>query len=274
MNFSEKLENAIRKKNSCIILGIDPSVEKMPNHIPKTPEGIFIFCKQIIDACEEKICGVILQMAYFEIFGAKGILIAEQLITYAKEKKLITIADGKRNDIGPIAEAYAKAYLTEGPLSVDALTVNAYSGDDGILPFVKLCEENDRGLFILVHTSNPSAKEIQDKTEVSITIAEKIEEWNISTQSPKNLLSSVGAIVEATNSDALKFFREEMPHSWILTPGVGEQDAKIEEALKIRKNGLGILIPITKPILYESEGKDFAEKAKEEIQKLWEAQKL
>ncbi len=274
MNFSEKLETGIRKKNSCLILGLDPNPEKIPKHIPKTPEGIFIFCKQIIDACEDKICGIKPQMAYFEVFGAKGILILEQLLSYSRVKELITIIDGKRNDIGSTAEAYAKAYLGDGPLSADALTVNAYLGDDGILPFVKLCEENGRGIFVLVHTSNPSAPEIQDNTEVSIRIAEKVEEWNITNQSPKNFFSSVGAVVGATYPDALKFFREEMPHAWILAPGVGAQGGNIEDVLAIRKDGLGVLIPVTRSVLYASDGKDFAERAKEEMGKLWEIQKI
>lgn len=273
MNFSEKLEAVVRKKDSCLLLGIDPNFDLMPEHIPQTPEGLFLFCKNIIDACESKVCGIKIQIAYFEILGAKGILIAEQLLLYAREKGLISIVDGKRNDIGTTAEAYAKAYLEEGPLATDALTVNAYLGDDGILPFVKRCEDNGRGIFILVRTSNPSAAEIQDQKEVSIIIAEKVEEWNISTQSEKNQLSAVGAVVGATNPDALKFFREEMPHAWILAPGVGAQGGEMKDVLAIRKDGLGLLIPVSRAVLYASNGKDYAEKAREAIEALWEEQR-
>ena len=274
MNFSEKLEAIVRKKDSCLVLGLDPNFDLMPAHIPKSPEGIFLFCKEIIDACEDKVCGVKIQMAYFEVLGAKGILIVEQLLEYARNKGLITIVDGKRNDIGSTADAYAKAYLEEGPLAADALTVNAYLGDDGILPFVKRCEDNGRGIFVLVRTSNPSAAEIQDQKEVSIIIAEKVEEWNISTQSEKNNFSAVGAVVGATNPDALKFFREEMPHAWILAPGVGAQGGAMEDVLVVRKDGLGVLVPVSRAVLYASDGKDYAEKAREEIESLWEQQKI
>ena len=232
------------------------------------------FCKEIIDACEDKVCGVKIQIAYFEILGAKGILIVEQLLSYVRDKGLISIIDGKRNDIGSTAEAYAKAYLEEGPLATDALTVNAYLGDDGILPFVKRCEDNGRGIFVLVRTSNPSAAEIQDQKEVSIVIAEKVEEWNMSTQSEKNNLSAVGAVVGATNPDALKFFRDEMPHAWILAPGVGAQGGDMEDVLKVRKDGLGVLIPVSRAILYAGDGKDYATKSREVVERLWEEQKI
>ena len=109
--------------------------------------------------------------------------------------------------------------------------------------------------------------------EVSIIIAEKVEEWNISTQSEKNQLSAVGAVVGATNPDALKFFREEMPHAWILAPGVGAQGGEMKDVLAIRKDGLGLLIPVSRAVLYASNGKDYAEKAREAIEALWEEQR-
>ncbi len=273
-NFSERLEDAVKAKNSCLVLGLDPNPDKMPDHISKDPEGIYVFCKSVMEACADKICGIKIQMAYFEIFGAKGILIVEQLLKDAKKLGLITIVDGKRNDIGSTSEAYAKAYLADGPLGADALTVNAYLGSDGIMPFVKLCEENGRGIFVLVHTSNPSAAEIQDETEACVVIAEKVEEWNMTTQSEVNQFSSVGAVVGATSTDkALQFFREEMPHAWILAPGVGAQGGDMEEVLKIRRNGIGVLIPVSRSVLYVGDGKDFAQKSREEIDTLWEEQK-
>ncbi len=273
MNFSEKLESVVKDKKSCLLLGLDPNLEKLPAGLPKTPEGVFVFCKSMIDSCEKFICGIKPQMAYFEVLGAKGILVLEQLLAYAKEKELLTIIDGKRNDIGSTAEAYASAYLGDGPLGGDALTVNAYLGDDGILPFVQKCEENGRGIFVLVRTSNPSAAEIQDKTEVSVAIAEKVEEWNVSTQSPKNMFASVGAVIGATQPEALKFFREEMPHAWFLCPGVGVQGGNMEDVLAVRKKGIGVLVPISRAVLYASEEKDFAEKGAEVMQEFWETQK-
>lgn len=272
-NFSERLQKAIEEKNSCLMLGLDPNTKKMPEKFSKDATGCYEFCKDILTSVADRICGVKIQMAYFEVFGSTGIKAVEQLIQDAKSLGLIVLIDGKRNDIGSTCEAYAEAYLGDGPLGADALTVNAYLGSDGILPFVKKCEKNGRGIFILARTSNPSAKEFQNSEDFSVRIAEKIEEWNISTQSEKNLFSSVGAVVGATEPGALKFFREEMPHTWILAPGVGAQGGDPAEALKIRRGKNGLLIPVSRSVLYASTGDDYKEAAKKEMQKLFDLQK-
>ncbi len=273
MNFSEKLEAAVRTKNSCLMLGLDPNPEKMPDHFEKTAAGCREFCEQMMSVCEDLICGVKIQMAYFEVFGSEGIKAVEDLLKMAKEKNLITLIDGKRNDIGSTAEAYAKAYLGDGPLGADSLTVNPLLGTDGMKPFVEACEKNDRGIFVLVRTSNPSSEEFQGgKKELCVDIAEKVEEWNITTQSPKNQLSSVGAVVGATNGPMLSFFREEMPHAWILAPGIGVQGGSMEDALAVQRDGLGLLIPVSRSILYAGKDKDFLEKARMALVELYEAQ--
>ena len=120
MNFSERLEKAVRDKNSCLMLGLDPNPDKFPKGIAKTAEGAFQFCLEILKATHDLVCGIKIQMAYFEVFGAEGIRGVEMLLKLAKELGLITLVDGKRNDIGSTAEAYAKAYLADGPLSCDA----------------------------------------------------------------------------------------------------------------------------------------------------------
>ncbi len=272
-NFSDRLETAVRTKSSCLLLGLDPNIKKMPEKFSHDSEGCFQFCKEIIQATEKYICGVKIQMAYFEVFGSKGIEAVEKLIAFSRTKNLITIVDGKRNDIGSTAEAYAEAYLSNGPLACDALTVNAYLGSDGILPFVKKCEENGRGIFILARTSNPSASEFQDSEDFCVRVSEKIEEWNRSTQSEKNNFSSVGAVVGATNGKILKFFREELPHAWILAPGVGAQGGSVQDVLAIRRNGIGVLIPVSRSVLYASSGEDYLAAASAEMIRLWEEQK-
>jgi len=128
MNFSDRLESAIKEKNSCLMLGIDPNVSKMPSAFTRDAKGCEEFSKAMIDMAEDLICGIKIQMAYFEVFGAAGIQAVENILKHAKEKKLITLVDGKRNDIGSTAEAYAEAYLHDGPLSADALTVNPLLG--------------------------------------------------------------------------------------------------------------------------------------------------
>lgn len=250
------------------MLGLDPNPQKMPAFFPKTAQGAQDFCEKILEAAQDFICGIKIQMAYFEVFGSEGIKAVENLIKIAEQKDLVVLIDGKRNDIGSTCEAYAQAYLGDSPLSADALTVSPFLGSDGILPFVKKCEQNDRGIFILVKTSNPSAQEFQ--TDISDSIARKIEDWGKSTRS-SNGFSSVGAVVGATNGSELKKFRDLMPHTWILAPGIGAQGGKIDDVLRAQKNGLGILIPVSRGILYAGNGEDFAEKARESAENLWNA---
>ncbi len=273
--FSDRCEKIVKAKNSCLILGIDPNLEKMPKHLPKTPEGIFMFCSEIINATEKMIVGIKIQMAYFEVFGSEGIRIVEKLLELCRGKGLLTMIDGKRNDIGSTAEAYAEAYLDDGKLGADALTVNPMLGSDGIWPFVKKCEKNGRGIFVLVRTSNPSAAEFQaDEGELSLKIAEKIGEWDTTTQSEKNFFSSVGAVIGATiDPKLIKFFREEMPHAWFLCPGVGTQGGDLKSVLAVRKNGIGVLIPMSRSILYAGDGKDFAQRSAEAMMEIYEQQK-
>jgi len=275
-NFSDRCEEIVNAKKSCLLLGLDPNVAKMPSHLPKNPEGILTFCLEIINATEKMIAGVKIQMAYFEIFGAKGIEVVEKILEVCRKKGLLTIIDGKRNDIGSTAEAYAEAYLGDGKLGADALTVNPFLGSDGILPFVKKCEENGRGIFVLVRTSNPSAVEFQagDK-EISLRVAEKIGEWDVTTQSEKNFFSSVGAVIGATlDPELIKFFRDELPLAWFLCPGVGAQGGDLASVLAVRKNGIGVLIPMSRSILYAGNGKDYAQKSAEVMMEMYEAQKV
>ena len=275
-NFSDRLTAAVQAKNSCMMLGLDPNPDKMPEFFTKDAAGAFQFCSKMMAATHDLICGVKIQMAYFEQFGAEGIKAVEELLKLAKGMELITMVDGKRNDIGSTADAYAKAYLEDGPLSADCMTVNPLLGTDGIKPFVERCEKNGRGIFVLVRTSNPSAQEFQGgEYEMSRKIAEKVEEWNITTQSEENMLSSVGAVIGATiEPEFLKFFREEMPHAWFLCPGVGAQGGSIDAVKAVQVDGLGVLIPVSRAVLYASSGEDFAQAGRavlEEQLKAWDA---
>lgn len=253
------------------MLGLDPNPAKFPAGISKDAKGALEFCIEIMKANHDLVCGVKIQMAYFERFGSEGIKAVEILLKLAKELKLITMIDGKRGDIGSTAEAYAEAYLADGPLGADCLTVNPLLGTDSIMPFVKKCEENGRGIFVLVRTSNPSAMEFQGgDAEISRKIAEKTEEWNITTQSEHNQLSSIGAVIGATiEPDFLKFFREEMPHAWFLCPGVGAQGGSIEAIKSVQtEGGLGVVIPVSRSVLYASDGADYAAKSREKMEDL------
>jgi orotidine-5'-phosphate decarboxylase len=277
MLFSDRLAHSIHIKNSCLMLGLDPNPEKFPTGITKDAKGALEFCTMILEKTHDIICGIKIQMAYWEAFGSEGIRAVEILLAAAKSLELITMVDGKRNDIGSTAEAYGRAYLDNGPLGADCLTVNPLLGSDGITPFIKKCEDNDRGIFVLLRTSNPSAEEFQGgKAEISLRIAEKIDEWNVTTQSPNNFYSAVGAVIGATvDPKLLQFFRDELPNTWFLCPGVGAQGASLEEVLAVRdERGLGLVIPVSRSVLYAGNGEDYALKAREVMLQLWEDQKL
>jgi orotidine-5'-phosphate decarboxylase len=285
MKFTEKLAIAIKKKNSCLMLGLDPNKDKMPKEFHKIvkkkvetgqskniawAQAYYDFCREILAHTETYICGIKIQMAYFEVLGSAGIIAVENLIKLAHERQLIVLIDGKRGDIGTTCEAYAKAYLEAGELSADSLTVNPFLGSDGVKPFINLCEQNNRGIFILVKTSNPSANEFQEN--ISDKIAKSVEEWGKTTRA-ENGFSSIGAVVGATNGKDLLHFRTLMPHTWILAPGIGAQGGSMTDVLNAQKNGLGIIIPVSRSVLYASSGDDFAEAASIEIQRLWNMQK-
>ena len=274
-NFSDRLAATITDKSSCLMLGIDPNLDKMPKHFSRDIAGVEDFCRAMIEGMANMICGIKIQMAYFEVFGSEGIAVVERLLQLAKSLHLITLVDGKRNDIGSTSEAYAKAYLADGPLGADALTVNPLPGSDGVLPFVQQCEENGRGIFVLVRMSNPSAVEFQGgQRELCTDIANKVEEWGLTTRSEANFFSSVGAVIGATIPEGmLTFFREEMPCTWFLTPGVGAQGGSMDSVMAVRQNGLGIVIPVSRAVLYASEEKDFITAGKEVLRDLWEEQK-
>src|SRR3989339_2190150 len=160
MNFADSLIKATQQK-SPVCVAIDPALKKLPEGIPPDASGVLTFCKGIIDATKDIAACVKPQMAYFEVLGWEGMKVFFEVCAYAKKQGLLVIADGKRNDIGSTCDAYAEAYLKkESP--IDALTVSPYLGSDGIKPFIERCNKNDKGIFVLVKTSNPSSGELQD----------------------------------------------------------------------------------------------------------------
>ena len=284
MNFSDRLESAIKTKNSCLMLGLDPKMEKMPNHlkaeaIRRIENGdsyvsvwskVFAeFSLEIMMECLPYIMGIKIQMAYFEVLGSHGLLAIEHIIQVAKQQNLIILIDGKRNDIGTTCEAYAEAYLGDTPAGGDALTVTPFLGSDGILPFVEKCK-SDKGIFVLVKTSNPSASEFQD--DISDALCSKMNEWGDSCLGD-NGFSAVGAVIGATNGAQLMEYRKKLAKTWFLAPGVGAQGGSVADVMKAKVNGLGVIIPVSRSILYASDGQDYAKQASIVAQALWEGQK-
>jgi orotidine-5'-phosphate decarboxylase len=268
----KKLIDEIIKKDAPIVAGLDPMLSFIPEYLKKrsfeeygeTLEGvadaIWRFNMQIIDAISDLVPAVKPQVAMYEQFGIPGLETYVKTIKYAKEKGLIVVADVKRGDIGSTSAAYATAHLGKitidrneiEPFGSDFATVNPYLGTDGIKPFVDACNEFDKGIFVLVKTSNPSSGEFQDRLidgrPLYEHVAEKVVEWG--SASMNGTYSNVGAVVGATYPEVGEKLRKLMPNTFILVPGYGAQGGKGKD-LKVffNKDGLGALVNSSRGII-------------------------
>ena len=271
MHFADALTTRTRK-TSPVCVGLDPVVSKLPEGIDHTSAGLTAFCRGIIDATAEYASCIKPQLAYFEVLGWEGMKIFWETCEYAKKKNLLVIADGKRNDIGSTCEAYAEAYLGKGK-PVDALTVSPYLGSDGIHPFINLAVHNDKGLFVLVKTSNTSSGELQDlpigDEVVHEHLAQLVEGWGAQHLGKSNL-SCVGAVVGATYPEEMKRVREVAGDIPLLIPGIGAQGGDIARTVAAGRDsrGTGFIIAVARSIIFASSGKDFAEAARQESEKI------
>ena len=263
MNFADQLINRI-KATSPICVGLDPRFDQIPQHIreegPTPGAAFFEFNKGIIDAVEDLVPIVKPQIAFYEMFGLDGLAALTRTIEYAKEKGLLVLMDAKRNDIGSTAEAYAHTYLDEiGDFACDALTVNAYLGYDGIKPFTESCEKHDKGLFVLVKTSNPSSGDVQDRKvdESGQSIAELmghlVDSWGQDTIGESGY-SSIGAVVGATYPEEAQKLRQIMPNAIFLVPGYGAQGGGAKDVKPcFNEDGLGAIINNSRGIIFAYE---------------------
>lgn len=245
-NAMDKLINKVKETNNPTVMGLDPRYDMIPEYIrdkySKDIEGaskaILEFNKGLIDSVYDIVPAVKPQIAFYEMFGIDGIKVFNETCKYAKEKEMCVIADVKRGDIGSTAEGYSNAYLGKTTIGdekvsiydVDFVTVNPYLGIDGIKPFIDDCKEYEKGIFILVKTSNKSSGELQDlKLENGQTIYEKVAElvnsWGEELVGEYGY-SSVGAVVGATYPIQIKELREIMPKTYFLIPGYGAQRRK------------------------------------------------
>lgn len=274
MNFSDRLAEQVLLKKNPSVLGLDPKLEFIPSSIKEKAFGentcpfmavaksIVEFNIRLIDAVYDIIPAVKPQLAYYEMYGVNGIRAFNETVQYARSKNLLVIADGKRNDIGTTAEAYATAYLGQTEIygkereifNSDALTVNAYLGVDGIKPFVTACEQHGKGIFALVKTSNPSSGQLQDLKlndgrTVYEAMADLVNEWGNTTVGQCGY-SSVGAVVGATYPKQLEELRKRMPKAWILVPGYGAQGGTASDvAHAFDKNGLGAVVNASRSLM-------------------------
>ena len=262
----------IRKTNAPIVVGLDPMLSYIPEHIQKkafaeygetlegAAEAIWQFNKEIIDKTYDIIPAVKPQIAMYEQFGIPGIIAFERTVKYAKEKNLVVIGDVKRGDIGSTSAAYAVAHLgkvnvgskTFAAFDEDFATVNPYLGSDGIKPFIDVCKEEKKGIFILVKTSNPSSGEFQDRVidgrPLYEWVGEKVNEWGADCMGDG--YSYVGAVVGATYPEMGRTLRKIMPKSFILVPGYGAQGGKGADLVDFfNEDGLGAIVNSSRGII-------------------------
>ncbi len=284
-----KLVNEIKKKNAPVVVGLDPTMAMIPEFIQKkafsmygetlegAAEAIWEFNKAIVDATYDLIPAVKPQIAMYEAFGVPGVLAFKNTVDYCKEKGLVVIGDVKRGDIGSTSAAYAQGHL--GKVSVgsksyygfdeDFATVNPYLGTDGIKPFVDVCKEEKKGIFVLVKTSNPSSGEFQDRLipegnggkarPLYEIVGEMVDKWGSDCMGDS--YSYVGAVVGATYPEMGKILRKIMPKAYILVPGYGAQGGKASDlAPYFNEDGLGAIVNSSRGIIAAWKNDKYKEK--------------
>lgn len=267
-----KLIANIKKTNAPIVVGLDPMLDYIPEHILQKAfdeygetltgagEAIWQFNKAIVDATYDLIPAVKPQIAMYEQFGLEGLAAYKKTVDYCKEKGLVVIGDIKRGDIGSTSAAYAVGHLgkvkvgnhTFSGFDEDFATVNPYLGSDGVKPFIKVCQEEKKGIFVLVKTSNPSSGEFQDQKidgkPLYEMVGEKVAEWGAECMGDE--YSYVGAVVGATYPEMGKILREIMPKAYILVPGYGAQGGKGADLVHFfNKDGLGAIVNSSRGII-------------------------
>lgn len=272
-----KLNDKIKKTGAPIVVGLDPMLSYLPKHLldvavaekgeslEAVADAIFAYNKGIVDATYDLIPAVKPQIAMYEQFGLPGLAAFQKTVDYCHEKDLVVIGDVKRGDIGSTSEAYATAHLGNvqvgstvlTPFGEDFATVNPYLGSDGITPFVKVCKEQKKGIFILVKTSNPSSGEFQDRMITDDAgvqrplyelVGQMVDRWGSECMGEE--FSYVGAVVGATYPKMGQVLRELMPKSYILVPGYGAQGGKGADLVPFfNQDGLGAIVNSSRGII-------------------------
>ena len=278
----EKLISRIKKLEAPIVVGLDPTLNFVPKFLldkainekgetlEAAADAIFEFNKAIVDAVYDLIPAVKPQIAMYEQFGIPGLMAYKKTLDYCHEKELLVIGDAKRGDIGSTSTAYAVGHIGKvkigsseiAPIDADFLTINPYMGSDSVVPFVEECKKHDKGLFILVKTSNPSSGEFQDQKvgekAVYELVGKKVDEWGLDTV--KEGYSDVGAVVGATYPEMGKVLRDIMPKAYILVPGYGAQGGTAAELKPFfNKDGLGAIVNSSRGIIAAYKQEKYAE---------------
>jgi orotidine-5'-phosphate decarboxylase len=284
--FGDRLAEAVDRKRSQLLVGLDPRPELLPVELrgetqvsrAAAADACARFCRGLIDAVAPYVVGVKVQLAFFEALGADGIRAFEDVCDYARNANLILVADGKRGDIGSTARAYADAYLEQREDArppVDALTVNPYLGSDSIEPLVAACRRSGTGMFCLVKTSNAGSADIQDLTlsdgrPLWQHVALLVRGWGEDVVGERGL-SSVGAVIGATYPRAVAEARRLMPQAVLLLPGIGAQGATPADVARAFTSGpASALVPVSRAVIYafRVDGADWRKAAAAEAARL------
>ena len=268
----DRLIEAIKRTQTPTVAGLDPKLEYIPSHIKEAAfqeygetlegaaEAIWQFNKEIVDKTYDLIPAVKPQIAMYEQFGIEGLKAYDKTVKYCQEKGLVVIGDAKRGDIGSTSAAYATAHLGKvkvgnsicSAFNTDFLTVNPYLGTDGVKPFVDVCNAEDKGIFVLVKTSNPSSGEFQDRLidgkPLYEHVAAKVVEWGEA--SMDGAYSNVGAVVGATYPEMSAVLRKLMPKTYFLVPGYGAQGGTAKDLKNcFNEDGLGAVVNSSRGII-------------------------
>ncbi len=257
-------------------MGLDPRLELMPDFIRSgrgelkravVESTISDFHELVLDAIAGLVPAVKPQLAFFEQYGVAGIQAFENTVKAARERGLLVIADGKRNDIASTAEAYANAYLSDRGFDADSMTVTPYLGRDSLVPFASACAKFGKGLFVVLKTSNAGSRDFQDQALQSTgrplyeSIATAIRDLGQETIGPSGY-SSIGAVIGATFPEEGRRLRELMPEAFILVPGYGAQGASAQSAAAcFHADGMGALVNSSRGITYTYSGPDITREA-------------
>jgi orotidine-5'-phosphate decarboxylase len=295
--FADRLITAVRRCRNPVLVGLDPRAESLPAGFLKNPKDASCaetaaaygrFCREVIDVVAALVPAVKPQMAFFEQLGPAGMSVLAEVIAYAQHSGLLVILDGKRNDIGSTATAYAQGMLGAGgqsPWGADALTVSPYLGDDSLRPFIDVAVERAAGVFVLVKTSNPGGKMLQDLLSddrpIYRHVADYVEQqaaatvgteaargtvpFSLARKSGQSLgaggYGAVGAVVGATYPAQLAELRAAMPHTWFLVPGFGSQGGTARDtAAAFDSVGLGAVVNNSRGIIFAHSQKPYAER--------------